>query len=149
MEIFYLIIKICVLIMSVFLVVAVLLQEGKSYGLGAIEGGADTFFGKSKGKQVSSKLSRLTTVVAIVFVAVVVVLGVFSQKNASHYDPINPEETIVDPNYNSKTEEATATPTESESTHTHSHATAAPTTTAPATTATAAPTTTPAPADGE
>lgn len=111
MEIFSIIIKICVLLMSIFLVVAVLMQEGKSYGLGAIEGGADTFFGKSKGQQVSSKLSRLTTVIAIIFVIVVIVLGVFSQRNAGHYDPIGTDEPITDSSFGSKTEEPTATPT--------------------------------------
>lgn len=111
MEIFSIIIKICVLLMSIFLVVAVLMQEGKSYGLGAIEGGADTFFGKSKGQQVSSKLSRLTTIVAIIFVVVVIVLGVFSQRRDDHYDPIGTDEPITDSSFGSKTEEPTATPT--------------------------------------
>ena len=128
MEIFSIVIKICVLLMSIFLVVAVLMQEGKSYGLGAIEGGADTFFGKSKGKQVSSKLSRLTTIVAIIFVVVVVILGVFSQRNASHYDPIGTDEPITDGSFGSKTEEPTSTPTATPAT------TVAPATTAPATT---------------
>lgn len=109
MEIISVIIKIIVLIMSVFLVVAVLMQEGKSYGLGAIEGGADNFFGKTKGKQVSSKLNRLTTVVAIVFVVVVILLSTFSQRNGNYYPDLNPDATISDPSYNKKTDVPTTT----------------------------------------
>ena len=49
MEILSIIIKICVLVMAAFLVVAVLMQEGKSEGLsGALSGAADSSFGKNK-----------------------------------------------------------------------------------------------------
>jgi preprotein translocase subunit SecG len=109
MEILSIIIKICVLVMAVFLVVAVLMQEGKSYGLGAIEGGADTFLGKSKGKKVSSKLSKLTSIVAIVFVVIVVALGVVANKEISN--KIEPDDTAIsDDSFGSKTAEPTATP---------------------------------------
>ena len=111
MGIFSVIIKILVLLMSIFLVVAVLMQEGKSYGLGAIEGGADNFFGKSKGKQVSSKLSKLTSVIAIVFVVVVIILGTFSQRNGNFFEGLDPDETLTDPSFGKKTEEPTAVPT--------------------------------------
>lgn len=63
------------LAMAVFLVIAVLMQEGKSYGLsGAISGGADTMFGKTRGKKVSAMLSKITTVIAIVFAVLVIFL---------------------------------------------------------------------------
>ena len=66
---------IILLICAVFLVVAVLMQQGKEKGLsGAISGGSDTFFGKNKGKSYEKKLSMLTTIVAIVFVVVVVAM---------------------------------------------------------------------------
>lgn len=57
---------------SLFLIVAVLLQSSKSHGLsGTIAGGAETFFGKSKAQTLDKKLSVLTAVVAVVFVALV------------------------------------------------------------------------------
>ena len=59
---------------SLFLVVAVLMQSGKSHNLsGTIAGGAETFFGKSKASKMDKKLSTLTTIVAIIFTVVVLV----------------------------------------------------------------------------
>jgi preprotein translocase subunit SecG len=73
-----LIFGIAILIFAVFLILAVLMQHGKSKHLsGSIAGGAETFFGKEKGKTIDRILSRVTTVVAIVFVAVVILLYTF------------------------------------------------------------------------
>ena len=70
-----LIFQIALLVIGVFLVGAVLMQQGKAHGLsGAIAGGAETFFGKEKGKDLNKKLSVATTVVGIVFVLAVLVL---------------------------------------------------------------------------
>lgn len=72
MEIAMLVIGIILLVFAVFLIVAVLMQQGKAHNLsGTIAGGAETFFGKSKAQTINKKLSILTTVVAIVFVLLV------------------------------------------------------------------------------
>lgn len=72
-----LVIGIILLIGALFLVIAVLMQQGKQKGLsGTISGGADTFFGKTKGKTVDKILSKVTTIVAIVFVVLVFVMYV-------------------------------------------------------------------------
>lgn len=56
------------IILAIFLIIVVLLQESRSAGLsGAISGGADTFFGKSKGRTMEQKLVKLTKISAIVF----------------------------------------------------------------------------------
>ena len=66
-----------ILIFAVFLTVAVLLQHGKTHQLsGTIAGGAETFFGKEKGKTIDKVLSTVTSVVSVVFVIAVVVLYV-------------------------------------------------------------------------
>lgn len=53
---------------SLFLIIVVLLQESKSAGLsGAISGGADTFFGKNKGRTIEAKLAKMTKVVSTLF----------------------------------------------------------------------------------
>ena len=53
---------------SLFVIIVVLLQESKSAGLsGAISGGADTFFGKNKGRTIEAKLEKMTKVVATLF----------------------------------------------------------------------------------
>lgn len=63
------------IILAIFLIIVVLLQESRSAGLsGAISGGADTFFGKSKGRTMEQKLVKLTKISAIVFF--VLTLGV-------------------------------------------------------------------------
>ena len=64
---------------ALFLVVAIILQDSKKHGLsGAIAGGAETFFGKNKGKQVNKVLKRMTTIAAIVFAVIVFVAYLFS-----------------------------------------------------------------------
>ena len=56
------------IILAIFLIIVVLLQESRSAGLsGAISGGADTFFGKSKGRPMEQKLVKLTKISAIAF----------------------------------------------------------------------------------
>ncbi|MGM9664935.1 MAG: preprotein translocase subunit SecG [Eubacteriales bacterium] len=82
---------IILLVAALFLIIAVLLQNGKSKGLsGSITGGAETFFGKNKGKTIDKKLSVITTVVAIVFVVITLVVFVAQdyvdiQKQANDY----------------------------------------------------------------
>jgi preprotein translocase subunit SecG len=68
----------CLLVMAVFLVIAVLMQNGKSHNLsGTIAGGAETFFGKAKGRTIDALLSKITTVVSILFVIVVLLVYIF------------------------------------------------------------------------
>ena len=56
------------IVLSIFLIIVVLLQESKSAGLsGAISGGADTFFGKNKGRTIEAKLEKMTKYVAVLF----------------------------------------------------------------------------------
>lgn len=60
------------------LILIVLLQSGKSAGLsGSIAGGAETFFGKNKGRTLDGILSKWTTVAAIIFVVTSVILALF------------------------------------------------------------------------
>ncbi len=67
-------IGIILIVFAVFLIVAVLMQSGKSHNLsGTIAGAAETFFGKSKASTMDKKLSIATTVVAIIFVLLVLV----------------------------------------------------------------------------
>lgn len=62
---------------ALFLIIAVLMQSGKSKRLsGTIAGGAETFFGKTKGKAIDKILSKATTIVAICFVVLVIAVYV-------------------------------------------------------------------------
>lgn len=72
---------IILIVAAVFLIFAVLMQSGKSKKLsGTIAGGAETFFGKTKGKAIDKILSKLTTIIAIVFVILVVVVYIIQPK---------------------------------------------------------------------
>lgn len=55
----------------------VLLQEGKSAGLGAISGAAQSFWDKNKGRSVEGKLEKFTTVAAIAFLVIALLLNIF------------------------------------------------------------------------
>jgi len=69
-DILKLIMTIILVLLGLFLIVVVLLQESKTSGLsGAISGGADTFLSKNKAKSWDAKLARWTKWVAIAFVA--------------------------------------------------------------------------------
>ena len=66
-------------VMAVALIVCVMLQSGKEKSLsGTIAGAGESFFSKSKGKTKEKMLSRITTLMAIIFVIMVVVLYVVS-----------------------------------------------------------------------
>ena len=72
---------IVLLLAAIFLIVAVLMQSGKSHKLsGSIAGGAETFFGKTKGKSIDKLFSKLTTIVSIAFVVLVIVVYIFQDK---------------------------------------------------------------------
>lgn len=60
----------------VFLAVVVLMQEGKSAGLGSIGGAAESYWGKNKGRSMEGKLVTLTKVSAILFLVLSAVLSI-------------------------------------------------------------------------
>ena len=67
MEPLEIILGVLILITSILVVVLVLMQEGRQQGLsGAIAGGAETFFGKSKSRTMEQKLVKYTKILAIV-----------------------------------------------------------------------------------
>ena len=72
---------ILILVCALFLIVSVLLQSSKNHRMsGVVSGGADTFFGKQKGKTIDAKLSKLTAVISVVFCALILVLYFVTSK---------------------------------------------------------------------
>ena len=67
MAILNVIVTVLLVITALVLIATVLLQPGESNGLGAIAGGAETFFGKNKAKSMEGKLALATKVSAVVF----------------------------------------------------------------------------------
>lgn len=72
------VIEIIFMIVCVFLTVVILLQEGKSAGLGAISGAADTYWGKNKGRSMEGMLVKLTRLGVILFIVLAAVLNIGS-----------------------------------------------------------------------
>lgn len=78
MEPLELILGILIIILSVVISVLVLLQSGENKKLsGAISGGADSFFAKSKTGKKDQFLSKLTLGCSIIFAILVVVMYIF------------------------------------------------------------------------
>lgn len=75
----HLFLTILFVIVSLALVVLVLMQEGKSAGLtGSINGMADTYWGKNKGRSLEGKLVKITRILVIVFFVLAIVLNMMN-----------------------------------------------------------------------
>ena len=67
MQILRTILTIIFVIDCIALTVVVLMQEGKSQGLGAIAGAAESYWGKNKGRSMEGKLEKFTLIGAVIF----------------------------------------------------------------------------------
>ena len=74
MEALLVIIHIFLILAALCLIVAVLMQEGNSQGLGAIGGAAETFLGKNKSRSLEGKLELITKVSAGAFVVLALLM---------------------------------------------------------------------------
>ena len=59
----------------VALATIVLMQEGKSAGLSAIAGAADTYWGQNKGRSMEGGLVKATKILAVIFFVLSLVLS--------------------------------------------------------------------------
>ena len=75
MEILKIVITILFAIDCIVLTALVLLQEGKSAGLGAISGASDTFWGQNKGRSMEGALVKATRICAVLFIVLAVALN--------------------------------------------------------------------------
>ena len=79
MAVLKIILTVVFIIISIALTVIILMQEGKSAGLGAIAGAADTYWGKKKGRSMEGRLVTGTKILVVLFVVIAAVLnlGIF------------------------------------------------------------------------
>ena len=75
MEILKTIITIIFVIDCIALSAIILLQEGKSAGLGTISGAADSYWGQNKGRSMEGALVKSTKFLAVLFIVLAVVLN--------------------------------------------------------------------------
>lgn len=69
------IITVFFILICIALTVLVLMQEGKSAGLGSISGAAETYWGKNKGRSMEGLLVKLTKVLAVLFMVIAAILN--------------------------------------------------------------------------
>lgn len=70
------ILTIVFILVCIALTVLVLMQEGKSAGLGAISGAAETYWGKNKGRSMEGLLVKITKYLAVAFIVIAVILNI-------------------------------------------------------------------------
>ena len=75
MEALRIVINIIFILVCVALTVLVLMQEGKSAGLGSISGAAETYWGRNKGRSMEGMLVTITKILAVFFMLLAVVLN--------------------------------------------------------------------------
>lgn len=75
MEILKTVLTIIFVIDCIALSAIILLQEGKSAGLGTISGAVDTYWGQNKGRSMEGALVKSTKFLAILFLVLAVVLN--------------------------------------------------------------------------
>ena len=75
MEIVRIILTVVFIIVCLALIGIVLLQEGKSAGLGAISGAAESYWGKNKGRSMEGTLVKVTKYLVAAFIIIAAVLN--------------------------------------------------------------------------
>ena len=75
MEVLKTILMIAFIMICLAIIVIILMQEGKSQGLGTIAGMADTYWGRNKGRSMEGALVKATKIMGILFVVLALVLN--------------------------------------------------------------------------
>ncbi len=68
-------VSIIFVIIGIILSAIILMQEGRTQGLGAISGMADSYFGKVKGRTMEGLLQKITKIGAIAFFVIALALN--------------------------------------------------------------------------
>ena len=63
------------ILVCIALTVLVLMQEGKSNGLGALSGTAETYWGKNKSRSMEGMLVKITKILAVCFIVIAAILN--------------------------------------------------------------------------
>ena len=65
---------IILILFSIGIIIIVLLQEGSQQNMGAVTGGADTFFSKNKARSIDAFLARWTKFIAVGFFVINIIM---------------------------------------------------------------------------
>lgn len=72
------IVTVVFILICLALTVIILMQEGKSAGLGAIAGAADTYWGKNKGRSMEGMLVKITKILVVLFILISAIMNIGS-----------------------------------------------------------------------
>ena len=64
------------ILVCIALAAIVLMQEGKTQGLGAIGGVAESYWGKNKGRSMEGALVKITKYLVIAFIVIAIILNI-------------------------------------------------------------------------
>ena len=78
MSVLHTILTVIFILVCIVLTALVILQEGKSQGLGAIAGAAESYYGKNKGRTMEGGLVRLTQILAVLFFVLTLILDMMN-----------------------------------------------------------------------
>ena len=76
MEALRVILTIVFIIVCLALIGIVLLQEGKTAGLGAVAGAAESYWGKNKGRSMEGTMVKITKYLVVAFLVIAAVLNI-------------------------------------------------------------------------
>lgn len=72
------ILTVVLVLICIALTVIILMQEGKSAGLGALAGTSDSYWSKNKGRSMEGVLVKITKVLVVLFIVISCVLNIGS-----------------------------------------------------------------------
>lgn len=75
MEVLRIVLTVVFIIISIALAGIVLMQEGKSAGLGTISGAAESYWGKNKGRSMEGMFVKITVVLGVLFMVLAIVMN--------------------------------------------------------------------------
>ena len=70
------IVTVVFILVCIVLSCIVLLQEGKSAGLGAISGAAESYWGKNKSRSMEGTLVKMTRWLTVAFIVIAIILNI-------------------------------------------------------------------------
>ena len=70
------VLQVIFILVCIALAAIVLMQEGKTQGLGAIGGVAELYWGKNKGRSMEGALVKITKYLVIAFIVIAIILNI-------------------------------------------------------------------------
>ena len=83
MTVVEIILSVIYVILGIAISAVILMQEGKSQGLGALGGIADSYWGKNKGRSMEGALEKFTKYGAIAFMVITIVMNLLLKQQGA------------------------------------------------------------------